>query len=114
MIEFENKAAFIGECKIWYGKKQLSETIQQILNYSTWKDVKSSVVIFNKKNKIFKKIIENIDSWVNENAISHSKPQINVWKCRYYREDMLLTIDITIHLFDIYVDENQFQDMRYE
>ena len=63
LIEFENKAAFIGECKIWYGKKQLSETIQQILNYSTWRDVKSSVIIFNKKNKVFNKIIENIDSW---------------------------------------------------
>ena len=49
MIEFENKAAFIGECKIWYGKKQLSETIQQILNYSTWKDeISNKLSLFTK------------------------------------------------------------------
>ena len=35
-IEFENNAAFIGECKIWHGESLFKTAIQQVLNYSTW------------------------------------------------------------------------------
>ena len=35
-IEFENKAAFIGECKIWHGERLFQGAIQQVINYSTW------------------------------------------------------------------------------
>lgn len=38
LIEFDNKAAFIGECKIWHGEKVFQDAIQQVLNYSTWRD----------------------------------------------------------------------------
>ncbi|MFR3882620.1 MAG: hypothetical protein ACLTX6_10210 [Lachnospiraceae bacterium] len=48
-IEFENKAAFIGECKIWHGERLFQGAIQQVINYSTWRDMKVSVIIFNKK-----------------------------------------------------------------
>lgn len=47
-IEFDNKAAFIGECKIWHGIKQFQSAVQQVINYSTWRDLKVSVIIFNK------------------------------------------------------------------
>lgn len=39
-IEFENKAAFIGECKIWHGERLFQGAIQQVINYSTWRDLK--------------------------------------------------------------------------
>lgn len=61
LIEFENKAAFIGECKIWHGDIGFKKAIQQLLNYSTWKDVKISLIIFNKNNKNFKNILEKIE-----------------------------------------------------
>lgn len=34
-IEFDNKAAFIGECKIWHGENLFQGAIQQVINYST-------------------------------------------------------------------------------
>lgn len=48
-IEDKDRAAFIGECKIWKGKKELLEAIDQLLGYLTWRDCKAAVIIFNKK-----------------------------------------------------------------
>lgn len=112
LIEFENKAAFIGECKIWHGIKQFSEAVQQLLNYSTWRDLKVSLVIFNKGNKNFGGVLNAVDKWVKEETKSHLKEHDNVWKCRYYRDDMQVEIDLMVSIFDLYVDETQFKDSR--
>ena len=108
-IEFDNKAAFIGECKIWHGEKLFSSAIQQVLNYSTWKDIKVSIIIFNKDNKSFKGIIDKIDEWVLSNTKSYKKMKSNVWDSVYYRNDMNTEIRLNILAFDLYVDETQFQ-----
>lgn len=113
-IEFENQAAFIGECKIWHGEKAFQEAIQQVINYSTWRDVKVSVIIFNKENQSFQGILSKIKNWIDKNVISYSQPQANVWKCKYHREDMNVDIQLTVLAFDLYVDKKQFKDSRYE
>lgn len=112
LIEFENKAAFIGECKIWHGDIGFKKAIQQLLNYSTWKDVKISLIIFNKNNKNFKNILEKIEEWCKENTSNFLKKQGNFFKCHYYRKDMEITIKLDILIFDLYVDETQFKDYR--
>jgi len=114
LIEFEHKAAFIGECKIWYGIKLFSEAIQQLLNYSTWKDTKVSLVIFNKENKSFRGIIDAVEKWVREKTKSSNRLQQNIWNCKYYRTEMQIEIDLNISVFDLYVDETQFQDSRHK
>ena len=112
-IEFENKAAFIGECKIWHGESLFESAIQQVINYSTWRDVKVSVIIFNKENRTFPAILLKIKSWVEANTISYTQPQANVWKCKYHRQDMNIDIQLSILIFDLYVDKSQFKDPRY-
>lgn len=111
-IEFENKAAFIGECKIWHGEKKFAEAVQQVLNYSTWKDVKVSVIIFNKENQSFQGVIKKINEWIKINVKSHIQQKNNEWECKYYREDMNIEIKLNISAFDLYVDKSQFQDSR--
>ena len=111
-IEFENKAAFIGECKIWHGEKLFSDAVQQLMNYSTWKDLKVSVIIFNKDNQSFSGIIEKIDTWVKDNTKAYRKDKVNMWKCDYYRNDMNVLVKLNIMAFDLYVDKTQFKDGR--
>lgn len=113
-IEFENKAAFIGECKIWHGERMFQDAIQQVINYSTWRDLKVSVIIFNKENKSFQPILSKIKSWADTNAVSYTQPQANIWKCKYHRQDMNVDIQLTILAFDLYVDKAQFKDPRYD
>lgn len=43
-IPFENKAAYIAECKIWHGNKKFLEAIDQLCSYITWRDTKTSLV----------------------------------------------------------------------
>lgn len=112
-IEFENKEAFIGECKIWHGERLFQGAIQQIINYSTWRDLKVSVIIFNKENHSFPAILSKIKSWADTNTIAYTQPQTNVWKCRYHRQDINIDIQLTILAFDLYVDRTQFNDIRY-
>lgn len=112
-IEFENKAAFIGECKIWHGERLFQGAIQQVINYSTWRDVKVSVIVFNKENQSFQAILSKIKNWADANTVSYIQPQANVWKCKYYRQDMKVDIKLTVLAFDLYVDKSQFKDSRY-
>jgi hypothetical protein len=112
-IEFDNKAAFIGECKIWHGDSLFKGAIQQVINYSTWRDLKVSVIIFNKNNQSFPAILSKIKSWADANTVSYTQPQANIWKCKYYRQDLNVDIQLAILAFDLYVDKSQFKDSRY-
>lgn len=100
-IKFENKSAFIGECKIWHGIKKFEAAIKQILGYSTWKDTKVSVIVFNKENKDFQSILNSIDSWIKKNTKQSKKENSNTWKCLMYREDTNSDIQIAIQVYDI-------------
>lgn len=111
-IEFENKAAFIGECKIWHGEKLFADAVQQVLNYSTWKDVKVSVIVFNKENQSFSGVVSRIDKWVKATTKSFVNKKINFWDCILFRNDMNIDVKLNIMAFDIYVDKTQFQDAR--
>jgi len=76
--------------------------------------LKISVIIFNKDNKTFQPILGKIKRWADENTVSYTQPQMNIWKCKYHREDMNVDIQLTILVFDLYVDKSQFKDNRYE
>lgn len=39
---------FIAECKIWKGPKAFGEAIDQLLGYTTWRDSKTAILVFNK------------------------------------------------------------------
>ena len=104
-IEFDNKAAFVGECKVWHGTKAFEQAIQQVLSYSTWRDTKISVIVFNKENQSFNGVLEKIDAWVRDNAKSFKHTTANVWDCIYYRVDANAEIRLNILAFDMYVDK---------
>jgi hypothetical protein len=65
LIRHEGKNLFIAECLIWQGKKYLLEKIDQLLGYTTWRDTKTAVLIFN-KNKNFSDVVNQITDVVKE------------------------------------------------
>ena len=65
-IQFDNKSAFIAECKIWHGEKQFKEAIEQLFSYTTWRDVKTSIIIFNKENKDFNNLLLTINEYLKK------------------------------------------------
>jgi hypothetical protein len=53
--------AFIGECKVWSGPKDVIGDIDQLLGYSTWRDCKTALVYFNKTVAGFKAIQDKME-----------------------------------------------------
>ena len=59
LIRYEGRNAFIAECKFWDGEKAFSETIDQILRYTSWRDTKTAIIVFN-RGKNFSSILDKI------------------------------------------------------
>jgi hypothetical protein len=57
---------FIGECKFWKGLKGFTDTIDQILNYLTWRDSKAAIMMF-----VTNKDISSVQLSVSESVEQH-------------------------------------------
>ena len=104
-IQREDKAAFIAECKVWHGIKLFSAAIEQLFCYATWKDTKLSLIIFNKENKNFAGVQQQIQSWLKENCKSCKQWNSNIWDCVKYREDTGRDVRLAVALYDISIKE---------
>jgi hypothetical protein len=63
LIRSEGRNIFVAECKYWGGPKKLLETLDQLLGYSCWRDVKVAVILFN-RNKDFSNVLRAIQDMV--------------------------------------------------
>ena len=68
LIRHENSNVFIAECKFWNGQQSYLDAITQLLEYLTWRDSKSAVIMF-VKNKDLSSVIQT----VQEVTSTHSK-----------------------------------------
>ena len=112
-IEMENQAAYIAECKIWHGAKAFDEAVSQLMSYCTWRDTKTSLVIFNKTTKDFSKVLKEISRWLSEHAKSIVQKKPNMWTCQVHKEDANTDVRINIAVFDLCVDKSEFTDQRF-
>jgi hypothetical protein len=48
LIRSRGKNIFIAECMFWRGEKSLVDKIDQLLGYTSWRDTKTAVLIFNR------------------------------------------------------------------
>lgn len=58
-LRYDSSVVFIAECKFWSGPKNYLSTIDQLLDYLTWRDNKASVIIF-VKQKDFTAILSKV------------------------------------------------------
>lgn len=110
-VEDTERAAFVAECKIWRGAKQLTEAIDQLLGYLTWRDCKSSIIIYNKHNSQFSEIIKQIPDVFKEHprfAKEQSSDQAGEWRfvLRSKNDDARL-IYCHIFAFDLFVEKEK-------
>lgn len=57
LVREQDKNIFIGECKFWKGSKVFSDTIDQLLGYSSWRDTKTAILVFN-RNRNTSKVLD--------------------------------------------------------
>ena len=109
-IEQDSRAAFVGECKVWAGPSNLTEALDQLLGYLTWRDGKASVIIFNSKNKNFSKIREVTPKTLQTHPLFLRNLQCREegeWRIQMRsKEDEGRRVTVHIFAFDIYQSEN--------
>lgn len=106
-ILFENKSVYIGECKIWTGKGAFSKVIIQLFSYMRWKDTKTFLILFNKKNKDFTNILKTIDEVLSNEELCIRKTKVthNEWKCEFKKDIQSEEIvKVNIVIYDLYIE----------
>ena len=100
-IEQRNRAAFVGECKLWSGPASLTAALDQLLGYLTWRDSKAALIIFNMRNKDFENIIKAIPTSLKKHPLFHSEvpcEEDGEWRTRMYNGKNKGQI-VTVHTF---------------
>jgi hypothetical protein len=59
LIRIDGKNIFIAECKFWKGESGFKETLNQLLNYASWRDSRLALIIFN-RNTDFSSVLEKV------------------------------------------------------
>lgn len=104
LVRSGDKNIFIAECKFWGGPKKLSETIDQLLGYSSWRDTKTAVIIFN-RNRDFSRVLVTIP----ETAKQHpnfkrelaGRTDTRFRYCFSHRDDANRELLLAILVFDV-------------
>lgn len=65
IIPWKGKNLFVAECKFWRGPKFFLKTVDQLLGYTTWRDSKTAILIFNRTRDL-SSILEQIPRLVQK------------------------------------------------
>jgi len=103
-LRHDSSVAFIAECKFWTGEKGYLKTISQLLNYLTWRDTKTSVIIF-VRQKDFSSILSKVETItkIHSNYVGFvSKSDENWFNYRFHlNDDKNREIKLAVQLFHI-------------
>jgi hypothetical protein len=104
LIRHQNKNIFVAECKFWAGYSALIETTSQLLDYTTWRDIKTALIIFSRRAN-FTNVISEAQRAMRDHPLHKSGPtQENETRFRYifkHPKDDLREIIVTLLLFDM-------------
>ena len=68
LIKKDDRIIFVAECKFWKGPKSLSDAIDQLLSYLTWRETKAAILLFNRKRD-FSSVLSQVT------GVFHAHPQ---------------------------------------
>lgn len=104
LLKYDSSVVFIAECKFWNGESQYLKTIDQLLGYLTWRNSKSSVIIFS-KNKEFTDVLRKIELSTpkHSNFLKFESKQGETWfNYKFHiNGDRNRIIDLTVQVFNI-------------
>lgn len=110
-IERENRAAYVAECKLWKGDKQMAAAIDQLLGYLTWRDGKTALVLFNKDVAGFAEIQAKLPGLVKAHprfvsALTAGKA--GEWRFRFKsKDDDGRFVTVHVFLFNLFVTKDR-------
>ena len=104
LVRVKGRNIFIAECKIWRGAADLRNAIDQLLSYTSWRDTKAALLIFNRGTRmstVLKKVplaVQEHPNWKSNCDYDHETG------FRYaftQRDDPGKTITLTVLVFNV-------------
>lgn len=106
-IEEESRSAFVGECKLWGGEQVLIGALEQLVDYLTWRDCKTALIIFNKSVAGFSGVQQTISQALPQHKLflRHKEArQSGEWRLVFRsKEDDNREIIVHVFCFNLFV-----------
>lgn len=108
LIKDKGANVFIAECKIWSGREAYLKAITQLQRYITWRDTKTSLIIFS-RNRSFSRVLKTVEEStpLHPCYIKDEQPCQDRDRFKYMfrlRGDKDLEFMLTVLVFNIHCD----------
>ncbi len=104
LIKHQGKNVFIAECALWKGDKYLSEKIDQLLGYLSWRDTKAAILLFSRKKEfsgVVAKIPEIMQKHPNFKKYLGKRGESGFRYVFRQRDDANREVKLTVLAFDV-------------
>lgn len=104
LVRDAGKNIFIAECKFWSGPKGFHETIDQLLGYTSWRDTKTAIVVFNRDiqfSTVLAKIPEGLRTHPNFKRELPQKVETHFTAVLSHKNDASRELIVTVLAFDV-------------
>lgn len=104
LLRVQNKNIFIAECKFWRGPKCLTDTINQLLGYSSWRDTKVSIIVFNTRKNFtadIDAIVPTVESHANHKRTIGKIGESSLRFILAHNNDVNRELTLTVLAFDV-------------
>lgn len=104
---------FVAECKFWRGPKEFTAAVDQLLDYVTWRDTKTALLVFN-RNKNMTAVLEKVKLALAAHRRFkrfESYAAETGFRCRLaHKNDSAREIVLTVLVFDVPGEADQHED----
>jgi hypothetical protein len=104
LIRSGGKNIFIAECMYWDGEKSLLDKIDQLLGYTSWRDTKTAILVFNRNvefSKVFSQIPEVVKKHKNFKRQLDYKSETGFRFVLHHKDDKNRELTLTLLGFNI-------------
>jgi hypothetical protein len=104
LIREQGKNIFIAECKFWSGPAKFAETIDQLLGYTSWRDTKTAIILFNREtafSTVLSKVPEALKAHPNFKRVVPQEGETRFRAVLHHKNDPSREIVVTVLAFDV-------------
>ena len=104
LVRVDGKNIFIAECKFWRGSSDLTKALDQLLGYTTWRDTKTALLIFNRDTQmstVLDRIPEVVESHPNYKESLNYDSETGFRYTFSHRGDSDRDLTLTMLVFDV-------------
>ena len=104
LVRARGRNIFIAECKFWRGPADLKKAIDQLLGYTSWRDTKAALLIFNRDtgmSTVLKKVPEAVQEHPNWKSNCDYDHETGFRYLFTHRDDPSRTITLTVLVFNV-------------